>query len=552
MPNQYTPQKRTIGELLSLTNPPILVPDWQRNYSWTSSEAETFWQDLIDFDHKYPVNNIADQEYFLGSVVIVDNGTSHLLLDGQQRLATAGILLSIIRDYLGRFNQDASTRITTRYLSDFDDASNQRIFKLTLNVYDRDFYKREVLESRTADYTAPEPRIQSHTLIREVREVFNARFKRKYDTDQNPGTSHTWALRILQVLVNHVSVVAIISTDEDNASSVFETLNDRGIGLSTPDLLRNLLLRRAAEAEREEIISLWARIFDIDDEVKVDVFLRHYWLSRVGDVKTRSLYREIKDHLITTNESSLLFTRGLADGADAYKNLITAQVEDETAAKYLRDIKDLGASLLYPLLLSAYNCNNNEGFIRICRTAIILYVRHSVIGRLETSTLETLNFNLARDLRSTCEFDQIIAAMIAFAPNNDVFSRQFGEVSVSRRDSARYILRELEVNARTTEELQVAPPSKVHVEHIYPQTPQPGERWTDHNVQINRLGNLTLLDRRLNTAIRNGNFLAKRPAYQQSEILITTPLGEMAEWNQEAISLRQRRFADRALTIWSF
>src|SRR5580700_980924 len=114
MPNQYTPQKRTIGELLSVTNPPIVVPDWQRNYSWTSSEAESFWQDLSDFDQKYPGNNVADQEYFLGSVVIVDNGASHLLLDGQQRLATAGILLSVIRDYLARFNRDAATRITTR------------------------------------------------------------------------------------------------------------------------------------------------------------------------------------------------------------------------------------------------------------------------------------------------------------------------------------------------------------------------------------------------------------------------------------------------------
>ncbi len=56
MPNQYNPAKRTI-ENLSLTSPPILVPDWQRNYSWTTSEAETFWQDLINFDSLYPDDN---------------------------------------------------------------------------------------------------------------------------------------------------------------------------------------------------------------------------------------------------------------------------------------------------------------------------------------------------------------------------------------------------------------------------------------------------------------------------------------------------------------
>jgi len=186
MPNLYNPAKRTIGELLSLTNPPIVVPDWQRNYSWTSSEAETFWEDLVGFDNTYPGQNIDDQEYFLGSVVIVDNNASHLLLDGQQRLATAGILLSVIRDFLARFSQNAAIRIGTRYLSDFDDSSNRRVFKLTLNYYDRDFFRREILEDKTADYVAPDPQILSHRLIREVKEVFERHFNAKYEALNNP------------------------------------------------------------------------------------------------------------------------------------------------------------------------------------------------------------------------------------------------------------------------------------------------------------------------------------------------------------------------------
>jgi len=37
MPNQYESKKRTIGDLLSMTSPPIVVPEWQRNYSWTTT-----------------------------------------------------------------------------------------------------------------------------------------------------------------------------------------------------------------------------------------------------------------------------------------------------------------------------------------------------------------------------------------------------------------------------------------------------------------------------------------------------------------------------------
>jgi len=60
-----------VGSLLSMTNPPIVVPEWQRNYSWTTTEVQTFWEDLLQFESQYPFDNINDQEYFLGSIVVV-------------------------------------------------------------------------------------------------------------------------------------------------------------------------------------------------------------------------------------------------------------------------------------------------------------------------------------------------------------------------------------------------------------------------------------------------------------------------------------------------
>ena len=54
MPNQYSSDKKTIGQLLSLTSPSIEVPDWQRDYSWDTSAVETFWQDLQTFSNQYP------------------------------------------------------------------------------------------------------------------------------------------------------------------------------------------------------------------------------------------------------------------------------------------------------------------------------------------------------------------------------------------------------------------------------------------------------------------------------------------------------------------
>ena len=57
---KYDGKWRTIGELLALTSPPLVVPDWQRPYRWEASDIEAFWNDLITFSNQYPGANIDD------------------------------------------------------------------------------------------------------------------------------------------------------------------------------------------------------------------------------------------------------------------------------------------------------------------------------------------------------------------------------------------------------------------------------------------------------------------------------------------------------------
>jgi hypothetical protein len=549
----YRPERKTVGNLLSMTNPPILVPDWQRNYSWTTSEVDTFWKDLLQFDKRYPDENIAGQEYFLGSVVVVEGARSHLLLDGQQRLATSAILLSVIRDFLFRYNRDSAVRLSNRYLTDYDDAAAKQVFKITLNSYDRDFFKREVLESREGHYESPVPSIESHRLIRKAREFFAAKFEEAFVRINDPVASHKWALRIQRVLTGNVSVVAVFSADEDNAAIVFETLNDRGIGLSTPDLLRNLLLRRAPEIQREEIISLWGQILQIEDDVNIKHFLRHHWISYQGDVKTQSLYREIKDDITTKNIDSLIFSRLLSDASVVYRDILTGNHPSEDVSRLLKDVNDLDATQFYPAILSAFETVEDHNALKRFLIGIIAtFVRHTVIGRLDSSLVEDFAFALAKRLRENGDVQVSLQELKAFAPKDDAFKSAFKTASISRAATARYILRELEHKRRLTEELEVSTPSRVHVEHIYPQTPQAGQRWENHGQTINRLGNLTLLSRRLNVGIRNSIFAVKKPSYLQSEILITKELGEIMEWNLASIDTRQTEMSKVATEIWAF
>ena len=120
---------------------------------------------------------------------------------------------------------------------------------LTLNTYDRDFFRAEIQDEPSNPPLRPKPTLRSRRLIRRAHDFLDSQVHAA-SPESGGEAAFQWALRIVDVLCNHMSVVSVSSTDEDNAAAVFETLNDRRIGLSTPDLLRNLLLSRARSRRR--------------------------------------------------------------------------------------------------------------------------------------------------------------------------------------------------------------------------------------------------------------------------------------------------------------
>jgi hypothetical protein len=342
----------------------------------------------------------------------------------------------------------------------------------------------------------------------------------------------------------------VTSTDEDSAAEVFETLNDRGIGLSTPDLLRNLIIRRAPEAMRPSIVDLWGEIIEFETDTEIKAFLRHYWISHHGDIKTQRLYREIKTYIVGNNIDSLSFSREVKDASAVYREIVAARDNDVEVERFLKGIEELGASVLYPVVLSTMEIVPAAERARMLNAILNVYIRHSVIGQLENSKLENVIHKIATELRRKLKIDDALNVLADFAPDDDTFTRAFQRVSVNRTGTQRYLLRELEIDRRTTGELTVNLPHKVHVEHIYPQTPSESQRLPNHAQIINRLGNLTLLDKSLNASIKNSTFDKKLPSYGKSEIILTGDLCSYTEWTMATLDDRQKKLSARACLIW--
>ncbi|MFO0793745.1 MAG: DUF262 domain-containing protein [Candidatus Brocadiaceae bacterium] len=119
-----------------------VIPLFQRTYSWTNKELEILWKDLAELcEAENP------RSHFIGSIVnmptvSVPKGVAKfLLIDGQQRLTTIFILLTLLRNKAREMqNQEFAEEINNTLLVNPYKKDND-FFKLMPTQDDRDTYK---------------------------------------------------------------------------------------------------------------------------------------------------------------------------------------------------------------------------------------------------------------------------------------------------------------------------------------------------------------------------------------------------------------------------
>jgi hypothetical protein len=229
----------------------------------------------------------------------------------------------------------------------------------------------------------------------------------------------------------------------------------------------------------------------------------------------------MKSVITSENIHSLDISRDLKKEAIWYSEFTSASVDNLEVRRLLLDVKLLAANALYPALLSSRSSYNEGEMGTLLNALLVYFVRHTVVGKLENSLLETTVFSTAKEIRSGQSLDDAVRLIKSKLPSDDEFQRKFETTIQARSNSARYLLRKLVEYRIKTEELTVELPDKVHVEHIYPQEPQAENRWAQHDSVLNRLGNLTLLTKNLNIAAQNSSFEDKKKFYEESVIPIT-------------------------------
>ncbi len=388
--------------------------------------------------------------------------------------------------------------------------------------------------------------------------------------EETRGKDHKRDINRLIELANFVSnnivFIRTLVDSEADAYTVFETLNDRGLDLSTADLVKNLLYSLGQKSDTlTQMIGHWEQMKGSLDENELLRFLRHFWLSLHEVITQRRLFQTIRSYLVEQKkEKPLEFAAKLASEAGLYQALIDPGATDPDAADLI-DLKEMGIQQHLPLLLAAKSVNlmpkeAEKTFHTLVQVCSSLTVRYLIAGEGNPNRLESAYSDWARRVRreKNQALDGIREEAATLCENDDELIESFKSVQGDERSRARHVLRKIEEHLQGGE-LRLAGPSAVHIEHILPLNPS--KEWA-HLVPedpeevedlTQMLGNLTLLDKALNREASNQSFSIKRDKYySKSKISITKELSGEAFWNAERIQARQDRFAILAPKIWSF
>ncbi len=533
----------------------LVVPPYQRSYSWEKHNVEQFFLDITDAFLE------GHHEYFLGSIVLIksDNGKLEIV-DGQQRLATTALFIAAIKNYFIKNGEKIrADAVVSKYLYSIDELSMDMEQHLELNVQDNGFFQ-ELCEK---------PWPVTPVSRKSVKNLFSASElaeQKVEDIAKNTKDPVNTLARLVKYLKDNVKAIAVIVPDEANAFTIFETLNDRGLALSIADLLKNYLFGKS-EKRIEEAKSQWALLSGIletiGDDSLLPTFIRHFWSSHYGPTTEKELFNKIKTR-INSSKDAIDFIDKLVKHSKDYVALLNPEHEkwqklSPDVQQSIKIINDMRLEQPRPLLLAIVGYFSDRELSKALKKTVDWTVRLQVAGNTRTGqfaktlsdiSIKVVEGEIVNTKQLTIEIQKIL-------PSNEDFSTAFENLGATRY-IARYYLIEFEKKQRelSGEKIELVPSystDEVNLEHILPITP--GKEWPDTDTEVsrayyNRLGNLTIINSKENSKLGNQSFSKKKIVYKSSAFQLTKSICKYTDWDIDSIKDRQKDMAKLAPKIW--
>ncbi|MCK5722690.1 MAG: DUF262 domain-containing protein, partial [Gammaproteobacteria bacterium] len=216
----------------------LIIPIYQRTYSWTDIQCKQLWKDIIGATDE----NV--KGHFIGSIVYIEKGLFQitsipqlLVIDGQQRLTTLTLLLAALGTAIER--SQIQINVTQEEIND----------DYLFNKHGKDDFHYKLLLTQS----------DKDTLIRllegkEQQEPISKRIMENYKFFEDQIIKSGIDLMILYNGISKLILVDIsLDREHDNPQLIFESLNSTGLELSQADLIRNYVLMGLEPEEQKEL-----------------------------------------------------------------------------------------------------------------------------------------------------------------------------------------------------------------------------------------------------------------------------------------------------------
>lgn len=538
-----------------------VVPKFQRDYSWDVEQWEELWEDLTQ-KHSDEI-----EEHYMGYLVLSETEKRVFeVIDGQQRLTTITIVilaaLKILQDFIERGvetedNKQRFRALHQTYIGFTDPVSLATQPKLTLNRNNDQYFRHYIcaLEKPPVRNIKASERLLGKALNFFVAELGKLNF-----------TSGLSIAQFIDDMVDRLIFTTITVSNELNAYKVFETLNARGVKLSTPDLLKNYLfsvIDKEKGMDVHQIRELDERWEEISVQLGKNDFSRFVfaeWNSRNSLTPKSAIFKKLRKE-INQPATAFAYLKSLREAVEIYSALHDAgdgfwRSHDKKSAESLATLEMFNIVQPHGVLMAAYKHFSAEEFTKILGYIEVISIRYNVIGRKSPNLQERVYNQLACAIsnKQVKNLQAVKNGLKEIYPPDEDFLYDFSHKDMPTAQSerkVRFILARLEEQLNGGVSVD---DSSLTLEHILPVNPS--EEWLQHfdSTQIdecvNMLGNTTLLSLADNKKLKNVAFSEKLSVFKKSPLKVTSQCAEYDQWNRDNIAKRQKWLAELAVKRW--
>lgn len=523
----------------------FVIPEYQRSYVWDTDNI----QDLLD-DLWFAYKNKPNDEYFLGSLVLKKTEEKEFneyeVLDGQQRLTTFFLLMAVLKDIsknktLKKTFQERVYQEKNEF--DYIPERVRIVYKIRDNV--ENFIKEYILVDEGTLNLEIEKYIESNNTS--ISHMANAiKEMKSFFSDKDDQDIENFC----KFLGGKLVFIYVSTESKEDAFRMFTILNNRGIPLTSADILKSMNIGEVPNEEKNKYAEKWE---EIEGYLGKD-FNRFLSLIRTILVKEKANLNLLDEFEKNIYDKELLRKgKDTIDLIESYTDIYNKTILEPKLTSYeynnLIAIMNIGlpsSDWIPPVLFFA----KKFGYDKLPDFLKKLEFKFTSDWLSQYSSTERIK-NMNEILKEIEKEGQTVNGLLnndeLFKINKENLENALNRNDFYRKKYARYILLKYEF-LKSSNTALISNYKNISIEHILPQNPNENSQWRNDFIKDeiedlkHNLGNLILINGKKNASLGNLDFAEKKEKYFKERIDIF-PSGKIflqqSEWKPQSIKNRQ-------------